>query len=111
MAIAAPARGASLALADAPAQAASPHTLTLYSAQHGQLVKLLVADFQKMSGATVQGITSGGLGWFIYENKNELNIPSVFAGLLTVILIGLFVENFIFRIIARNTIQKWGMQG
>lgn len=54
---------------------------------------------------------SGGLGWFIYENKNELNIPSVFAGLLTVIIIGLFVENFIFRIIERNTIQKWGMQG
>jgi NitT/TauT family transport system permease protein len=54
---------------------------------------------------------SGGLGWFIYLNKNELNIPSVFAGLLTVILIGLFVENFIFRIVERHTIQKWGMQG
>lgn len=54
---------------------------------------------------------SGGLGWFIYENKNELSIPSVFAGLLTVILIGLLVENFIFRIIEQNTVQKWGMQG
>ena len=32
---------------------------------------------------------SGGLGWFIYENKNQLEIPSVFAGLFTVILIGL----------------------
>jgi NitT/TauT family transport system permease protein len=53
---------------------------------------------------------SGGLGWFIYENKNQLEIPSVFAGLLTVILIGLFVENFIFRIIEQRTVQKWGMQ-
>ncbi len=53
---------------------------------------------------------SGGLGWFIYENKNQLDIPSVFAGLLTVILIGLFVENFIFRIIEQKTIRKWGMQ-
>ncbi len=53
---------------------------------------------------------SGGLGWFIYENKNQLEIPSVFAGLLTVILIGLFVENFIFRIIEQCTVQKWGMQ-
>lgn len=53
---------------------------------------------------------SGGLGWFIYENKNQLEIPSVFAGLLTVILIGLFVENFIFRIIEQRTIRKWGMQ-
>lgn len=53
---------------------------------------------------------SGGLGWFIYENKNQLEIPSVFAGLLTVILIGLFVENFIFRTIEMKTVQKWGMQ-
>jgi NitT/TauT family transport system permease protein len=53
---------------------------------------------------------SGGLGWFIYENKNQLEIPSVFAGLLSVILIGLFVENFIFRVIEQATIRKWGMQ-
>ncbi|MBV6306876.1 ABC transporter permease subunit [Candidimonas humi] len=53
---------------------------------------------------------SGGLGWFIYENKNELDIPSVFAGLLTVILIGLFVEHFIFRLIEQHTIRRWGMQ-
>jgi NitT/TauT family transport system permease protein len=52
---------------------------------------------------------SGGLGWFIYENKNVLDIPAVFAGLFTVILIGLLVENLIFRTIARHTIVKWGM--
>lgn len=52
----------------------------------------------------------GGLGWFIFENKNALQIASVFAGLLTVILFGLFVENVIFRTIERNTIQRWGMQ-
>ena len=53
---------------------------------------------------------SGGLGWFIFENKNQLDIPTVFAGLLTVILIGLVVENLIFRTIERNTIARWGMQ-
>lgn len=53
---------------------------------------------------------SGGLGWFIFENKNNLNIPSVFAGLLTVILIGLFVEGLIFRVLERHTVQRWGMQ-
>jgi NitT/TauT family transport system permease protein len=53
---------------------------------------------------------SGGLGWFIYENKNQLEIPNVFAGLLTVILIGLFVENVIFRGIESRTVRKWGMQ-
>ena len=52
---------------------------------------------------------SGGLGWFIYENKNELDIPAVFAGLLTVILIGLLVENLVFRTIALRTVRRWGM--
>jgi NitT/TauT family transport system permease protein len=53
---------------------------------------------------------SGGLGWFIYENKNTLDIPAVFAGLFTVILIGLLVESLIFRTLEQRTIRKWGMQ-
>jgi NitT/TauT family transport system permease protein len=53
---------------------------------------------------------SGGLGWFIYENKNQLEIPSVFAGLLTVIIIGLLVENVIFRTVEARTVRRWGMQ-
>ncbi|HEU4381553.1 MAG TPA: ABC transporter permease [Hyphomicrobiaceae bacterium] len=60
----------------------------------------------------VFGVSSGkgGLGWYIYENKNMLDIPAVFAGLLTVILIGLIVENLVFRNIEAATIRKWGMQ-
>jgi sulfonate transport system permease protein len=59
----------------------------------------------------VFGVSSGqgGLGWFIYESKNTLDIPAVFAGLFTVILIGLFVENVIFRTIEARTIRRWGM--
>lgn len=52
----------------------------------------------------------GGLGWFIYENKNQLEIPSVFAGLFCVILIGLAVENLIFRNIELRTVRRWGTQ-
>jgi len=52
---------------------------------------------------------SGGLGWFIYENKNLLDIPAVFSGLFTVIIIGLLIENFVFRVIEQRTILKWGM--
>ena len=52
----------------------------------------------------------GGLGWFIYEAKNQLEIPTVFAGLFTVIMIGLLVENLIFRSIEAKTVRKWGMQ-
>ncbi|MGL4291076.1 MAG: ABC transporter permease [Phreatobacter sp.] len=60
----------------------------------------------------VFGVSSGkgGLGWFIFENRNLLDIPAVFAGLLTVIIIGLVVENLIFRSIERATVLKWGLQ-
>lgn len=60
----------------------------------------------------VFGVSSGqgGLGWFIFENRNLLEIPNVFAGLLTVILIGLCVENLIFRVIERRTVLRWGLQ-
>ena len=37
-------------------------------------------------------------------------IPAVFAGLFTVILIGLVVENLIFRNIEAATVRRWGMQ-
>ena len=53
---------------------------------------------------------SGGLGWFIFENRNQLETPSVFAGLLTVILIGLVVESVIFRTLENITVRRWGMQ-
>ena len=60
----------------------------------------------------VFGVSSGkgGLGWYIFESKNQLNIAEVFAGLLTIILIGLVVENVVFRVIEKNTVQRWGMQ-
>jgi NitT/TauT family transport system permease protein len=52
----------------------------------------------------------GGLGWYINSKKNELLIPSVFAGLLTIIVFGLLVENLIFRTIEGRTVRRWGMQ-
>ncbi|MCC6533928.1 MAG: ABC transporter permease subunit [Burkholderiales bacterium] len=53
---------------------------------------------------------SGGLGWFIYENKNQLEIPNVFAGLFSVIIIGLVVENLLFQTLEKRTVRRWGMQ-
>jgi len=52
---------------------------------------------------------SGGLGWFIFEGSQNLETADVFAGLFTVILIGLVVENVIFRNIEARTIIRWGM--
>jgi NitT/TauT family transport system permease protein len=53
---------------------------------------------------------SGGLGWFIFEKKNQLDINLVFAGLLTIIIIGVVVENVIFKFIEKRTVIKWGMK-
>jgi NitT/TauT family transport system permease protein len=60
----------------------------------------------------VYGVSSGsgGIGWFIYENKNQLETASVFAGLFTIILIGLAVENMVFASIERRTVLRWGMR-
>jgi NitT/TauT family transport system permease protein len=60
----------------------------------------------------VFGVSSsqGGLGWFIFRNRNELFTDKVFAGLAAVIIIGLVVELGIFRVIERLTILRWGMQ-
>jgi NitT/TauT family transport system permease protein len=52
----------------------------------------------------------GGLGWYIFENRNQLETANVFAGLFLVIIIGLFVENMVFAGVEKRTIRRWGMQ-
>ena len=51
----------------------------------------------------------GGLGWYIYQNRNELFTDKVFAGLAVVIVIGLVVEILVFNTLERLTIKRWGM--
>lgn len=60
----------------------------------------------------VFGVSSGqgGLGWYVFQNRNELYTDRVFAGLAMVILIGLLVEGLVFRTIERVTVERWGMQ-
>ena len=52
----------------------------------------------------------GGLGWYIFQNRNELFTDRVSAGLLTVIAIGLLVEGIVFASLEKITIKRWGMQ-
>jgi NitT/TauT family transport system permease protein len=60
----------------------------------------------------VFGVTGsrGGLGWYIYTKRYSLDTPEVFAGLITIIVIGLLVENLVFRFVERRTVVRWGMQ-
>ena len=52
----------------------------------------------------------GGLGWYIFQNRNELYTDRVFAGLAMVVLIGLLVESLGFATLERLTVRKWGQQ-
>ena len=52
----------------------------------------------------------GGLGWYIFQNRNELYTDRVFAGLAMVVLIGLLVENLGFATLERLTVRRWGQQ-
>ncbi len=52
----------------------------------------------------------GGLGWYIFQNRNELYTDKVFAGLVLVILIGLLVEGLGFQTLERLTVRRWGVQ-
>ena len=51
----------------------------------------------------------GGLGWYIFQNRNELYTDRVFAGLVLVILIGLVIETMVFSAFERLTVRRWGM--
>ena len=51
----------------------------------------------------------GGLGWYIFQNRNELYTDRVFAGLIAVVVIGLLVENLLFSALERVTVRRWGV--
>ncbi|MDR1710109.1 MAG: ABC transporter permease [Candidatus Accumulibacter sp.] len=86
--------------------AAFPHILTGLKVGWAFSWRTLIA------AELVFGVSSGsgGLGWFIYEKKNQLDIDLVFAGLLTVIVIGVLVEGVVFKFIEERTVVKWGMK-
>ena len=58
-------------------------------------------------GATSGG---GGLGWHIFAASQNIETAQVFSGLFMVILIGIIIENVIFRNVELRTVNRWGMQ-
>lgn len=49
----------------------------------------------------------GGIGVYIYRQRSFANPPGIFAGLIVVMIIGIVIEEIIFRIIENKTINKW----
>jgi NitT/TauT family transport system permease protein len=52
---------------------------------------------------------TGGLGWYIYQARNQLAMADVFAGLIVVAAIGLIAEGVVFRTAENLTARRWGM--
>nr|WP_314260923.1 ABC transporter permease subunit [uncultured Devosia sp.] len=63
-----------------------------------------------LAAELIFGVSSGGggIGWYIFEKKNQLEISAVFGGLLAVIIIGLIMEYVVFRALEAATVQRWG---
>jgi NitT/TauT family transport system permease protein len=57
-------------------------------------------------GATGSG---GGIGWYINNSRLFMNITDGFAGILLVIVLGLFTES-LFRMVQYFTTHKWGTE-
>ena len=53
--------------------------------------------------------TNGGLGFFINDARYYLRIPDVFAGLVTIALIGIALD-LVFNVVERHTVTRWGMK-
>jgi NitT/TauT family transport system permease protein len=92
--------------------AALPSILTGLKIGWAYAWRTLIAAELVFGGSVIdtEGSSDGGLGWFIFSNQMDLRIPYVFAGLFTVILVGVLMESFVFRSIEKHTVIKWGMQ-
>ena len=92
--------------------AAFPSILTGLKIGWAYAWRTLIAAELVFGGAVIDtsGSNEGGLGWFIFANQMDLRIPYVFAGLLTVIVVGVLMESIVFRNIETRTVIKWGMQ-
>lgn len=51
---------------------------------------------------------SGGLGWFVMINKQNLEIPTVFAGIVMIMITAAMFE-ILFRVLEAYTVRRWGM--
>ena len=56
----------------------------------------------------VSGVDAG-LGFFINNAKLFLDIPQVFAGLITIMIMGVVFET-LFSVLERRTVVRWGMK-
>jgi NitT/TauT family transport system permease protein len=50
-----------------------------------------------------------GLGEVIFDAKEYLNTSVMIAALIVIGLLGLFFERFVFQVLEKVTVRRWGM--
>ena len=84
--------------------AALPSIMTGLRSGISNAFRALVALEMVIGAAT----GAGGLGWFVMAEKQNLEIPTVFAGILAIMAVGLAFEG-LFAVIEQRTVRRWGM--
>ncbi|MFP4179352.1 MAG: ABC transporter permease [Spirochaetaceae bacterium] len=51
----------------------------------------------------------GGIGWFLFQKRVFMDTTGLFAGIITVMIIGVVVEELVFETLERVTVRRWGM--
>ena len=52
---------------------------------------------------------SGGLGWYLFQQRVFMDTRGMFAGILIIMIIGVLFEELLFESLERGTVRKWGM--
>jgi NitT/TauT family transport system permease protein len=50
----------------------------------------------------------GGLGYYIFTKRVFMNTAGMYAGLIVIIIIGMIIEDVVFKQIEKHTFEKWG---
>jgi len=60
-------------------------------------------------GGEMIAATSWGLGWVIFDSKEFLRTDVMLSTLVIIGFLGLAFERFIFQVVERRTVARWGM--
>ena len=55
------------------------------------------------------GSSALGIGYFITDRRTNLDVAGIFSAIIVIIVIGTIIEYGLFRVIEKNTLNKWGM--
>lgn len=69
----------------------------------------LAAGWRSLVGAEMLSATGYGIGYMIFEAKDFLQIEVMYAGIVTLAILGFILENGVFGTIEQRTLRRWGM--